>query len=310
MQRYIKIGSVSWIEGKPSPIWTAAQALTLNPDWVPKTYLGLAATANTAPPDPLHDFPSHQRGHDFRAMTFCHFRLTTDDTSNAVTGFEVVQAFHDAGWTPAFKQHKFPSTFLKPDKAIWSFKEYQGEYSPLTLVATQNRHANTTLAPTPNETVLVNALIKFRAGTHTDTIGVDNVGCPFHVPWVWCETLLTVANGRFKVYGRASMFPSHAWYVNGVRVHHQAEVGDTTFPLEVAIYPPSWVPRPPGTPTIAIPTTTIVLTSLNLYPVLSKGASAVAGGSQTPLSADAGRGGAVDTHPNAVSGKSPWSRLV
>jgi len=26
--------------GKPNPIWTAAQAITLSPEWIPKTYLG------------------------------------------------------------------------------------------------------------------------------------------------------------------------------------------------------------------------------------------------------------------------------
>jgi hypothetical protein len=62
-----------------------------------------------------------------------------------------------------------------------------------------------------DETVLVNAVIKFRAGQHTDSIGIQNVGSPFHVPWVWCELLRTHRFGTFTLYGRGSVFPSHAW---------------------------------------------------------------------------------------------------
>ena len=48
MQRDIKVGSISWINELPNPVWFSGKAAILDPAWVPKTYMGLAATANTS----------------------------------------------------------------------------------------------------------------------------------------------------------------------------------------------------------------------------------------------------------------------
>src|SRR4030095_5968090 len=185
MRREIKVGTISWINDTPNPMYTAAQAVTLAPDWIPKTYLGLSATSNPATPATLQDFKSYQRAKDFRALTYCHFAVDIDDGTDAVSGFSVFDAAHDGGWTPAFKMRSWPSTALSLDMSIYSTTWHQGEYSPLSVVYTQSRHPNTTITGVPkNENVLVNALIKFRAGTHTDNIGINEVHSPFHVPWV------------------------------------------------------------------------------------------------------------------------------
>jgi hypothetical protein len=47
MQRELKIGTVSWINDTPNPMYSTLQALTLSPEWIPKTYLGLSGTANS-----------------------------------------------------------------------------------------------------------------------------------------------------------------------------------------------------------------------------------------------------------------------
>jgi hypothetical protein len=52
------------------------------------------------------------------------------------------------------------------------------------------------------ETVLVIALIKFRAGKNADEIGTKSVSSPFHVPWEWCEFVLTYGRGEFEMYGQ------------------------------------------------------------------------------------------------------------
>lgn len=49
MQIDVKFGSVSWINENPNPITFAAASMVLGPDWVPKTYVGLVATANDNP---------------------------------------------------------------------------------------------------------------------------------------------------------------------------------------------------------------------------------------------------------------------
>jgi hypothetical protein len=309
MQREISLGTVSWINDTPNPVYTTLQTQVLTPDWVPKTYVGLAGTANSPPPGTLKDFKAHQKARDFRAMTFCKLRLDIDDATKKVTGVDVLDAFHDGGWTPAFKMSKFPSTVFSFDMSIYSTTWYQGEYSPLSVVNTQARHSNTVITGVPaDETVLVNALIKFRAGKHTDDIGVNKVGTPFHVPWVWCEALLTYGNGQFKAYGRGSLFPTHAWYVDGKQVKTISQTADMSFPLTTGPVPMLAVPMPGVIAPQITPKTTIDLQRLKIYPVLAKGAPS--SGAQASISAESSLKGAVDQHPNTVSGGAAWNSVI
>lgn len=296
MQKEIKIASVSWINESPNPIWFAGKAAVLEPEWIPKTYLGLVATSNSPPPDMIADFKKFQTTKDFRALTYCHIRITADDASNKITKFEVLDAVHDPGWTPPFRQRKYPTSLLIPDKDIWSFEWHPGEASPVTLVNTQALHANTTLAAQvgTGETVLVDSLIKFRAGSHTDDVGLK-IGSPHHVPWVWCETLLTYANGNLKLYGGGSIFPTHTWYLDGKRVLTRAQVADTSFPRAQLAIPFS--PGAFGTINVPRPLT-IDPRLLNLYPVLSAGAPA--GCQQTSLDSEKGLTGVLTGHPNTA----------
>jgi hypothetical protein len=232
-------------------------------------------------------------------MNYSKFSFTTDDRSGAITAFSDIQSWQDPGYTPPFSQTSFPLTFLAPDRAVWSFAWYAGEMSPLSKVCQKARHPNSIITGVPaGETVLVNALIKFRAGKHTDDVGINNVGCPFHVPWVYNEVLITVANGQLKLYGRASKFPSHRWYVNGKSVAQNTQIADTSFPKKPLI--PISVPRIPGMP-FATATNPLAIneTAMLLYPALSAGAPA--SGPQTALAADAKLTTPADTHPNAVA---------
>jgi hypothetical protein len=189
-------------------------------------------------------------------------------------------------------------------KATWSFTSHAGELSPLSDAVTNGRHKNTVIDAVPaGETVLANVLIKFRAGSVTDDLGIDSVGCPYHVPWVWCETVLTYqAENRFKLYGRGSIFPTHTWYLDGAQVASKAQVGDLQFPKRRLISPVGYAPPQ----IIALANLSnpfeIDVPALALYPVLSKGASAM--GPQTSLASESGLGGRVDGHPNSAPGGS------
>ena len=149
-----------------------------------------------------------------------------------------IASFTDPGFTPPFSLGSFRwrrsaarSIGWQAFKATWSFAYHEGELSPLSGVVPSGRHKNSTIIGVPaTETVLANLLVKFRAGAITDSVGVSAVGCPYHVPWVWCETVLTYAAGQFKIYGRGSIFPTHAWYLNGRQMVLQPRVGDPTFP--------------------------------------------------------------------------------
>jgi hypothetical protein len=311
VQREIKIGSVSWINETPNPVWAAVKAKLLDPAWLVKTYIGLVATANPPAPSAIEDFRAFQGDKQFRALTYCHIRVTIDDGSWKITAFEVLDAVHDPGWTPPFKVSRYPTTgvFTLLDgwnafTQAWSGQYHQGEASPLSLVNTQARHNNTTITSIPTtETVLVNSLIKFRAGSFTDQVGIKTVGCPYHVPWVWCETVLTYASGRFMLYGRGSVFPSHAWYIDGKQVMQRAQVSDSNFPSKRVpiLGPPPGVPVPYMGPRLSIPNPlSIDVGTLAIYPVLSRGAPAA--GPQATLTAESGLTGSVETHPYTVSG--------
>ena len=296
MQRDIKVGSISWINESPNPVWFSGKAAILDPDWVPKTYMGLAATANSKPPDTISDFKAYQKDKDFRALMYCHLRVTVDDSTKQISKVEVLDAVHDPGWTPTFKARNYPLALFATTDA-WSFTAHQGEASLISVVATEARHKNSAITAIPgSEKVLANGIIKFRAGEHTDRIGIEKVGCPFHVPWVWCEMVLTYVGTTFKLYGRGSVFPTHCWYVDGAKVATKDQVGDSNFASPRTVYGGIRYPRR----VVEGPRTSIDVRALNLYPVLSKGAPA--SGPQASLSADAAQTGAVDTHPFTVTG--------
>jgi hypothetical protein len=298
MRRELTVATVSWINRTPNPITTAVEASTLEPDWIPKTCLGLAATSNPDPGEAQSDANKFRGTKQFRAMTYTKIAFTADDRTGAVSAVDNLESWLDPGYTPPFSQTSFPLTFLAPDTAVWSFAWYAGEMSPLSKICYQARHPNSVITGVgASETVLVNALIKFRAGKHTDDVGINNVGCPFHVPWVYSEVLVTLASGQIKLYGRGSKFPSHRWYVDGKSVAKNTQVADTSFPKKPLI--PIGIPRIPGMP-FATATNPLAIneTAMLLYPALSAGAPA--SGPQTTLTADAKLTTPVDTHPNAV----------
>jgi hypothetical protein len=298
MRREVSVGTISWINRTPNPVTFAAEALALEPAWIVKTYVGLAATSNPDPGDTVKDFRSFQSAKNFRAMMHC--RIAFDDDRGRLSNFKVLEAVHDPGWTPPFMMSEFPSSIMSFDRNVYSSAWHAGEASPISVINTQARHRNSAIAQVgAGETVLVNGLIKFRAGKHTDDVGIQ-IGSPYHVPWVWCEMLLTFMGGTFRLYGRGSTFPSHAWYVDGRRVKTVSQTADSSFPRTRIV--PTWVPRIPGTPALINMPNPLLIDerALRIYPVLQAGASAI--GPQVALGADSRLTEAVDKHPNTAAG--------
>jgi len=304
MQFEIKFGSVSWINKDPNPIWLAAKAEVLVPEWVPKTYIGLVATANDKPPEQIQDIIAFQDKRQFRAFTHCHLGVVVDDNTKKVAKVVTIQSVTNPGWTPPFSLVRYPSVGIgsvfdgwQALKATWSFSYHAGEESPLSGAVTLGRHANTSITTIPaGETVLANMLIKFRAGSVTDNLGVNVVKCPYHVPWVWCETVLTYQYEKtFKLYGRGSIFPTHTWYLDGKQVMSKDQVGDLQFPKCALAAGMGYVP--PQFSGLNNPFS-INVPALALYPVLSAGASA--GGPQTTLGGEKGLLKSVETHLNSA----------
>jgi hypothetical protein len=308
VQLEFRIGSISWIKLDPNPVTFAISGVILKPDWVPKTYIGLAATANDDPATSIADFNTFRLAQQFRAIAYCRVGVEVDDKTRAVTKVVPIASFTDPGYTPPFRLMKFPSAGIgsafdgwEAFKSTWSFSYHAGELSAVSSAVIGRRHPNSTIIGVPTiETVLANMMVKFRAGAITDSLGVGSIGCPYHVPWVWCETVATYAGGKVKLYGRGSIFPTHAWYADGLQIMTQARVGDLNFPK---------VPLAGATAGTygpfsgrALNPFKIIVPALALYPVLSKGAPAV--GPQTALSAEAGLTGSVESHANTVVGGS------
>jgi hypothetical protein len=292
----VAMGSISWINPRPNPIRRTQECIELNPNWLPKAALGFIAVSNSAPPSTLLDLPDYFSKKDLRNMTFCALHFEIDPTTDDITP-SAKDSFAKAGFTPAFRIDKLkangvefdgPPTeeaaILRAIPAVMKGAPLPGETSPLSGVVVGARHPNTAISNvSSNEIVLVNALSKVRANPDEDAVGVGpDPGVPFHVPWVWCELLVTYAGMRkFNIYGRGSTFPSHAWYFNGTRVGSMLQSCDTRFPM-----------LPGGQ---MINESAMILASF-----FRKGVKVP--GAQTALATEAGLRGSVEQHPNTAVG--------
>jgi hypothetical protein len=209
----------------------------------------------------------------------------------------------DPGWTPPFNISLFPPMMVRtlpfiedPDLADPSY--YSGELGVVSgIYAT--RHPNSMLYPnggslSGNARILADAVMMFRAGEHTDDIGVRSAHAAFHVPWVWNEFALVYTNGAYYLRAAAAKFPTTWWYVNGNMVHEQAEAVDTTIPG-----------------TFKIPFYYVTPQNLVIYPVLAAGAKTHdAKGNLVPQSPNKQSAGPINTFPYAAPGAPPWQMAV
>lgn len=208
-----QVVSISWIDGLGLPTLTEFQTFKAGlqnlvddaGQWPFKVMVGLVGTQNPHPPK-LLDSAFRLTKH-FRAMVGIEFTKEG----------KIADFFLDPGYTPPVDQAKLPNlTQLAPIPSDPAF--YAGELSPVSSVSPGLLNRASTLQVSSRDRVLVSALIKFRAGRHTDQIGIEKANSPYHVPWVWCEFALVSQGDTLKLLANGSRFPSHAWYVNGRRV--------------------------------------------------------------------------------------------
>ncbi|MEO1018093.1 MAG: hypothetical protein AAFY56_10415 [Pseudomonadota bacterium] len=124
----------------------------------------------------------------------------------------------DPGWTPPFDKSKLPTIAKAKKPPTKALKEHAGEKSPLSSVSVGRQLPISALAHPPGASIVANMLIKFRAGEATNQLGLEEADSPYHVPWVWCETMIVKKGEVLQLIGCGSFFPSHAWYVNGRQV--------------------------------------------------------------------------------------------
>jgi hypothetical protein len=253
----IKVGSISWIHQQVTPVKLLSDGKLLEPNWVPQTYIGLYATKNNSPPARI-DFASYQDSKQFRALTYAELEIETSDDSTKVQAVKVIDSILDPGWTPPFDRSiTLLTRFYVPEASMADTAYYAGELGAGSSIVPRRQHRNSALGMTvAPDNLVASGLIFFRAGKHTDDIGVNVVKCPYHVPWVWCEWLVTYKAGKFTVYGTGSLFPTHTFYAESARFGQQDEPTDAAFAK-------SW--RHP---------LTIDTSALRVYPALTVGAPA------------------------------------
>jgi hypothetical protein len=206
----IEVASISWIDDGSVPkvgFWFVAGALT---SWPRRVIMGLVGTSNPEPPTKLTSVAAFASSKQYRALLACTLR---DRAARKISDLVV-----DPGYTPPFDKSKLDTRLRDVAPIPNDTAFYAGEKSAVSGAVTGKLHPCSTLSVPRGGEVLVSALIKFRAGKHTDEIGIKNANSPVHVPWVWCEYALVARSSGLLLLCNGSVFPSHAWYVNGKQV--------------------------------------------------------------------------------------------
>jgi len=214
MQTSIEVTSVSWIDRKnlPTPGVKSLIEALIGGDigWDDRTVIGLIATSNPTPPTDMSNVENFRSKRRFRSIA--SMKIKAD-----LSAF-VGQPILDPGWTPVFDKTKLPRLARAKKTPAKALKEHEGESSALSSVSVGKQVSMSILTVPPNATVVANMIIKFRAGEPTNELGLVEADSPFHVPWVWCETMIVKIGDKVRLLGCGSTFPSHAWYVNGKQV--------------------------------------------------------------------------------------------
>lgn len=206
----IELLGISWIDERGLPMVDTPFLLRAGAgSWPHKVIVGLVATSN---PEPSVGYAS--------AEQFLLPRQYRAALGLSLRDLKLVQAETriDPGYTPPPNNAKLGSWFKSMVPLGDDLTYYPGEASALSGVVAGKLHASSHFSVPAGWAVIVSALIKFRAGAHTDAVGIDKADSPVHVPWVWCEYALVQRQKNYRLLALGSRFPSHAWYVNGQQV--------------------------------------------------------------------------------------------
>ncbi len=235
----IDVSTVSWIDRKLMSIFSGMPN-PITAGWVDLLCYGMYHTANPEPPLVVHG----QKGaapleKKFRSFTTYSIQLQVGDDGKFVGVRQLPNSntVVDAGYTPPFDDNwellkgvvgsaitsldPFLASKIQSEATQYSPGE-KSSLSQIVLPGTQWQSVGisplwySSIAVSAGEVILGHSLIKFRAGTQGDYIGIVGMGAPNHLPWVWCEMILTYkGNLELVLYAAGSAFPCHAFYVDG-----------------------------------------------------------------------------------------------
>jgi hypothetical protein len=240
----VNAASISWISKPSLEAYSGMPNILADDAWLQQIAFGMSHTANPDPP-PTFDGsgykPEVTLARQYRALATytVGLRIGAGGAFEAVTSLPVVMK-PDPGYTPPFdspwimRAGALAQEFITISPGISAEimaeagRFSPGESSSLSAIAQPPPNAWQTTAtsrlpygsitPGGGETILAHSLVKFRAGAVGDKLGIVVFGAGNHVPWVWCETMLTYTTGSLVLYCAGSIFPSHAFYLGGARL--------------------------------------------------------------------------------------------
>ncbi len=238
----INVATVGWIDRHLMAPFAGVPVNIFAPDaWLKQVTYGMAHTANPDPGQTV-DGRSYSPGatlqKQFRSFTTFTIGLRTDAAGKLLAVKTEQAGVLDPGYTPPFDSRVQmwlgsalqelitidPGISAKITAEASRFNP--GEASSLSAIVLPDAARNnqsikilpySAIQVLPGEIALGQSLIKFRAGANGDYIGIVAFGVPNHVPWVWCELIITYAAPNLILYTAASAFPSHAWFVGAQR---------------------------------------------------------------------------------------------
>ncbi len=210
MANKVTITCVSWIDAAPLPkvgFWLFAGAAT---SWAKRVIMGLVATSNPRPGPTITSISVFRRAKQYRAIQSCVI-----DLEPLIRLSEIVL---DPGHTPPFDKNKIDTSLRMLAPSSPGF--HAGEKSVLSGIVPGKLHPSSSIVLKGGDKVIASGLLKFRAGAHTDKLGTDEANSPVHVPWVWSEFAMVSSQAGHRLICKGTVFPSHAWYVDGKQVAH------------------------------------------------------------------------------------------
>jgi hypothetical protein len=212
------VGVVCWIDAQHLPKINILDEVWAELAWWNRICIGLVGTANPQPPKQIPNIRSFCQGKQYRTVMWGELYVEIDPATDRVIECRLTDEVLDPGWTPPFDRAKVPigDAMALAVPAMRDPNYYPGELSPVSKIYKRKRHPNSVITVSKDEQLVADGLIKFRAGAHTDEVGIRDAGSPFHVPWMWNEIVVTyTGQGKFYVHTRGAIFPSHSWYVCG-----------------------------------------------------------------------------------------------
>jgi hypothetical protein len=240
----INVCSISWIDrDRMSPFVSMPVNIFAADAWLNQLCYGMRHTANDPPPTQYYGggyISGYALSRQYRSLTSYFLELDIDPSGKLlrfrqIPGFPLIL---DAGYTPPFDsgwelfKGEIGTSILSPDPTdAVNMRQEATRYSPgeassMSKIVVPTDWQSTSIKPSDcstikvpaNEIILAHCLIKFRAGKAGDYIAVAVMYAPNHVPWVWCESILTYAAPKtLMLYGRGSGFPNHAFYCQNDR---------------------------------------------------------------------------------------------